>query len=337
MAYTSRPIYLFDPAVQTPEMQVLIDPFLTSWLEKHAMGDGANLFHYTDLNGLKGILKQRGFWLSHTSSLNDPSELKYGKELVLKLLDEQILDEDDTDMRSFYNSIKVSVSAFGMAMHEIFIACFCESGNLLSQWRAYSNQGGGYSLGFNLSNSSRIWYDKGSLQDGIKPLLRKVIYDPELQKELVLNYLILIKEGYEQGIRGIIDDRMDRNHHAAVMGSQASNMLLDFVMSFKNPAFSEEKEWRLIHVTLDNDQPEKLQFREGKNGLIPYKQSYLYNSEEESHQFPLSSICLGPSIEPESQKKAIRLYLFNSTTQDDLIKMDNPYRITISTAGYGLI
>lgn len=336
MAYTSRPIYLQVPAVHTPELEDAIKPFHSDWLEKHTLDDGKQLFHYTDLNGLQGILKKRELWLSHISSLNDPFELKYGQNLVARELDNQIVKEDDDNLREFYKSIKISVGSFGNFIHQPFIACFCESENLLSQWRAYANNGGGFNLGFEISDDSLITYDKSDLQNGFKPLLRKIIYKPEVQTSLIKDYLDKISEGYKKGIIGKVSDGMDQNYHSAVMGSQASNLLLDLILSFKNPAFSEEKEWRLINITLDHHQPEKLNFRESEHGLIPYKQSYIYDKNDDSYAFPIKSIRLGPSVDQESQKSAIKLFLNHSAAIENELLIQNPGLVSVNSAGYEL-
>jgi hypothetical protein len=336
MAYTTRPIYLQDPAVHTPELEEAIKPFRDEWLKKHILEDEKQLFHYTDLNGLRGILKERGLWLSHISTLNDPLELKYGQELVVKELDKRIVEEADINLREFYNSIKISVGSFGKFIHQVFIACFCESENLLSQWRAYSKNGGGFSIGFHIDDNSLINYDKDNLDKAYKPLLRKVVYKPSEQKVLIDEYLESILEGYKKGITGIISGTVEENHHSAVMGSQASNILLDLILSFKNPAFSEEKEWRLINVILGNDEPDKLKFRENDFGLIPYRQSYLYFKKADLKIFPIMSIVLGPSLDQESQTSAIQLYLNHTSALENNIKIYNPETIWIKGAGYAL-
>ena len=53
-----------------------------AYIEKYGHNlilDKDEIFHYTDLNGLKGILEGRGFWLSEAKFLNDEEELKNGK------------------------------------------------------------------------------------------------------------------------------------------------------------------------------------------------------------------------------------------------------------------
>ncbi|MEX0904446.1 MAG: DUF2971 domain-containing protein [Balneolaceae bacterium] len=336
MAYTSRPIYLQVPAIHTPELEEAAKPFLSDWLKKHTLENGEQLFHYTDLNGLKGILKERGLWISHISTLNDPFELKYGQKLIIQELDNQIVKENEDNIREFYNSIKISVGSFGKAMHQTFIACFCESENLLSQWRAYSNNGGGFSIGFEINDSSLITFEKTNFEECFKPILRKIIYKPEEQMRLIKDYINIVTEGYRKGIVGKVSGVMNENYHSAVMGSQASNLLLDLILSIKNPAFSEEKEWRLIHVILDHHEPEKLKFRESNYDLIPYKQSYLFDRKDESNIFPIKSIILGPSIDQESQKSAIQLFLNHSSASENEIIIDKPGLVNVKSAGYEL-
>ena len=183
---------------------------------------------------------------------------------------------------------------------------------------------------------SLVSYDSDDLDNGFKPIFRKVIYKTSDQKKLIDDYLDSILEGYKNGINGKISGAVEENYHSAVMGSQASNIFLDLILSFKNPAFSEEKEWRLINVILDHDEPDKLKFRENDFGLIPYRQSYLYCIKDDLKVFPLKSIVLGPSLDQESQTSAIQLYLNHSSSLENNITIENPGTIWVKSAGYEL-
>lgn len=338
MGYTTKAIYLKAPAVRTPELNDAINPLLEDWLQKHALEDGKQLYHYTDLNGLKGILNKRGLWLSHISTLNDPLELNYGRKLVLDELNDRMVNEEDSYIRRFYNSIKENVNSFGNILHQPFIACFCEKKSLLSQWRAYSNNGGGYSIGIEIKDSSLIAFDKKNLENGYKPVLRKIIYNPDEQLKLIKDVFDKMTSGYKEGIEGEVSGTIDKGYLSSVMGIQAVNFLLDFILSFKNPAFEEEQEWRLIHVGLKGHKPENFKFRENNDGLIPYQQSYLFNKKDEdvTATFPIKSIHIGPSLDQDSQKTAIELYLRHSSTKKDNIQIFKPGLISVENAGYEL-
>ncbi|MEU6190491.1 hypothetical protein [Nocardia sp. NPDC047038] len=50
-----------------------------SWRDINAeYSNDKQLYHYTDINGLKGILDSGEIWLTHMAYLNDSQEFEYG-------------------------------------------------------------------------------------------------------------------------------------------------------------------------------------------------------------------------------------------------------------------
>lgn len=41
-----------------------------------------NIYHYTDLNGLKGILSSNAFWATNFYFMNDAHELQHGVKCI---------------------------------------------------------------------------------------------------------------------------------------------------------------------------------------------------------------------------------------------------------------
>jgi hypothetical protein len=316
-----------------------MDTFLKkSWLPKHELSDSSLLYHYTTLTGLRGILENRALWFGHASSLNDPLEIQHGQGVVGKILNEYMETEDREDIRAFLRGILVQVQAFGNTMFHTFVACFCESGNLLSQWRGYANSGGGYCVGIEFSNSTRISSELSELDPGNPLFLRKVVYDEEEQKSLVREYLnsaIFATKGALDG--GISDQFPDMpTYPASVMAMQVANVILDMLLSFKHPAFKSEEEWRLVRVTMENHQPEGLKFRETLGGLIPYRPTFIYNIEEgKTPAFPLRSIGFGPMHEPIRTRSATELLLHHIAADGHAIELKAPL-VQIIGAGYSL-
>ena len=80
-----------DPAAHTaplpPELQGAIDQF-TAWAKKCLeIEDTDNkidftLYHYTDGQGLRGILESGRLWFTDYRHLNDPSELTHGIKMA---------------------------------------------------------------------------------------------------------------------------------------------------------------------------------------------------------------------------------------------------------------
>lgn len=105
------------------------------------------LFHYTTAGGLKGIIESSSLFASSAYFLNDSSELKYGRELAAKVLqewssarqkratNEQNVNAGQSVLRilaDYFNGSNVDTSKNA----PVFVTCFCEADNLLSQWRA---------------------------------------------------------------------------------------------------------------------------------------------------------------------------------------------------------
>lgn len=343
MSYKFRSIKLRDVTELTPEFLSQLEIFESVWSVYHNLENEKILYHYTNLEGLNGILESKQLWFSHFLSLNDPLEIQYGLKLIHNLINDRLVIEDDPDLRELFNSLSQNLSGFGKTMHHGFICCFCEESNQLSQWRAYSNNGMGYSIGFDFNENTRVSLSLSELKDDLdtiksrpQVLLRKVIYDPDVQSKLVnicLDHVIL---GFKNGINGKISGRFrNKNYHAALMGSQAVDIFIDFLISFKHPAFIEEKEWRMFNIVLDDYDPEYYHFRKVENGQIPYRKLYLFNVDNYECSFPIRSVVVGPSLDQEISKASTSLLLHHISAKSEIIKL-NSRLISVASPGYEL-
>lgn len=180
-------------------------------------------------------MENRTLWFGHYSSFNDASEIKYGKELVLEILYEYKEENDDDILRQFFDSLIVTIKGFGTTLHHAYISCFCESKNLLSQWREYSDKGGGYCVGFDFTENTFIKNKGEELNTEHHPLLRKVIYDRNTQTQLVENVLNQALEALGHALGNVPEE--DQGHFAAITGSDIGNLLVDLILAFKDNAF----------------------------------------------------------------------------------------------------
>jgi len=114
-----------------------------SWQQRQQVPK--RLYHYTTITGLKGIVKDKAIRASDVRFMNDASELEY----AARFLDDTIgeLLRDNTDLRNLRPGFEYILYP-GM---RLFVACFCEKADLLSQWRGYGQGVAPVSLGFDLS------------------------------------------------------------------------------------------------------------------------------------------------------------------------------------------
>ena len=166
------------------------------------------LYHYCSLQTAMSIICGSKLWLGSLHFMNDYLEMNFLAELVR-----------EKHRESSGDSLPAQVHYGPAAFPGPFAICFSENGDLLSQWRAYGDDGAGVALGFNFANLFES-------SDSERVSLYKVIYDQSETATLA-----------GQIISRVPVDRSGLGFWKAV--NRAS-------VVFKNPAFSEECEWRCV-------------------------------------------------------------------------------------------
>jgi hypothetical protein len=271
------------------------------------------LYHYTSVTGLQGILQSNRLWATAAYFLNDSSEVEYGCQLVRQALLEWHEANEGNDgfaaeTLRFLEQVFSSPLSQISRLSTIYVTCFCQNGNLLSQWRAYG-QIGGYSLGFHIARGNLGLKIQGGFWD---LRLAKVIYNDFVQKERINSFL---KEAFiaisEPSLAEVSDAERKVLQRDALM--YIENQLVDEIVTFKNPAFKEEREWRLIvrPRLLDSEEPgtsvgerETFKFRGWRGFLIPYLELRPINEH-----LPLKSVRFGPSLDPIRAGNSVRMLL----------------------------
>ena len=194
---------------------------------------------------------------------SDASEVAYGVALFNSIVQERLTKPNNVAVAEFLVRTVRTANAFD-GMFDCYIACFCEQDDLLNQWRVYAGSGGGYALGLKAKEIGLRW---GQLHPSQDFILRKVVYDEELQRKLIAQILDLTA--------GILSEATQD-----VSVAEATNLIArcsqfvrteaaDYLMCFKHPAFAVEEEWRLCHITSSSEEDHVL-FRDGPYGLTPY-------------------------------------------------------------------
>lgn len=132
-----------------------------------------NIYHYTSVKGLMGIVESKSIWTSDTRYLNDKQELND----FSKFLSKEVESRDEEE--EFCTFIKGVSSAWQNHFHygSTFVCSFSEKGDLLSQWRGYCPSNKGISIGF---SSKEI---KSNAQNQSN-LFGKCIYDNDKKQKL---------------------------------------------------------------------------------------------------------------------------------------------------------
>jgi hypothetical protein len=278
------------------------------------------LYHYTTADGLKGIIEQNELWATSAYFLNDSAEITYGYGLLREVLDEWIAANPRPQNSMYFELARDLHRSFGQDLvHKIidpiYLACFCEVDNLLSQWRAYG-PAGGYSLGFKVEQEGtsqgltpepcvytarwvKVDYDRDQQVNKLRELLETLmpIFDNAETAEAIAALKFHGVLGYES-IRKVVTE-----------------ILLEESLGFKNKAFEVEKEWRIVvrkrelHKQGTDDggkTPVPVHFRSLRGMLTPYVKLI---PSDKSQKLPLACVRSGPTFDKGPSRMAIRMIL----------------------------
>jgi hypothetical protein len=251
------------------------------------------LCHYTSLEGAIGIISGGDLWLTNSRYSNDDEELNYGHQLVDSVLDE-LEKEAATDVsRLWLQDLRTCFRA--ARGDQVYVCCFCEKDNLLSQWRGYAENGGGVSVEFDPIGFTAVTGRPGCAHGLMR--LWKVFYDRDLQQKIIracVDYFRPV-EGEDDRIRFVVD------------------ALQFFMPTFKNSDFREERERRLIFTpdptALALPKPK---FRTRRGLLVPYfslRELSDPTGQGSSFKLPITGVLIGPGLHRALNVESTRIML----------------------------
>jgi hypothetical protein len=262
------------------------------------------LWHYTDGGGVLGVVKSQRLWATHAFFMNDASELKLARTRLEECMESPWFSERLSDAEAqeiFKKAVNARLDRFDEDPR-IYAVCFSPDGDDLGQWRAYGGAGLGYALGFETSDLARLAGGQFAQQ------LFPVQYDKDVQQATARGMtdasLVTIAEF----------PQTDRSQWLAAVERSASALGILaqwFAYRIKHPAFSAEREWRLLYqspsvppdpedIALAEDLPRH--FRLSTRGPIPYVEIPITKSDDLGVRgMPLSHVRIGPTAHPENE------------------------------------
>ena len=253
---------------------------------------GVKLCHYTSLEGALGIIQGSDLWLSHLRFSNDDEEFLHGLRLVTEELEAQILAaQPDAERVSRIQAVQALIEK--QREQPIYICCFCEHDNLLSQWRGYADNGGGVSIEFDAQGFRQYSGEDSPL--GLTRLWR-VVYKDASQRNVVrkaLDYPYWPSQAQPDRVRYIAD------------------ALAFFLPTFKNADFVDEKERRLIFTPNPVAAP-RPRFRVRSGMLVPYmrmRDMAGVPPDAPPRPLPITRVLVGPGRHRLLNRESLRMAL----------------------------
>jgi len=200
------------------------------------------LYHYCTPTTLLAILQGKKLRFSDVFSMNDSGEYTWGFGMLVERLRRHgsplAADLAEDLSASYEYTHKISLTT---------ACCLSTEGDMLSQWRAYAEDGAGYSIGFDPKQLGQM---------DVRAI--RVLYKPEDQERLIDKVLSSIRE-FQPGAVFNPADAPER----------VIDLLLEMI-GFKNPAFEEEKEVRLVRRIVMDTEPHRT-YEISKDGPVEVK------------------------------------------------------------------
>jgi len=279
----------------------------------------AALYHYTDFKGLKGILESRRLWLTAHRYLNDPSEIEYGKKIILDVIKDRLGRNPQLNM--FFQSAFESLIT---EAYQCYITSFCKEGDYLPAWRYYGNDGAGFSIGFREKYFHRE-------AEGVCPsealVLFKVQYNAKTYRSHPKSMFNIASKIYPNWISSDFNKKILRYLEALT-----ANLIVTLPRT-KHEDYKDEKEWRMCMLRIFNESknswspaplPNRLVISKVNTDDTPPFCKTVHNRilRIESEQFDYSDIekiIIGPRLDFLTAKLAIEKILHERDLTDNEI------------------
>jgi Protein of unknown function (DUF2971) len=297
------------------------------------------LYHYTSLEGFLGIINSQEIWASNIFYLNDQSELYQAINLFHAELDSKIAPlraarselnpkaigpETNPKIINLDAKIRFLDTAKSVAMDfvknkrvQIYISSFTALEDDLSQWRGYSSDGNGFSIGFDFADLPTNF------------VLGKCSYDIAHQKQIINALLNEWFRQLEANIDANINESKPTGAGSFGIGAIISqyfterclNSFFTIAPFLKHPKYDKEDEWRLVISYQDNLQLGSLKFINTANVLKPYLCLKL-------QELPtIKKVIVGPSLHIDYNESSAKLLLIWKGMDPKVVSRSGiPYR-----------
>jgi hypothetical protein len=275
----------------------------------------SRLYHYTSAEGLLGIIHSGEVWATNVLYLNDASELSHARDILESELKSQPMKLPDETAQHAQQTIPLHSRNLPI---DNFVVSFCEDGDLLSQWRAYGERGGGYSIGF---HRSALLAAAKRLQGGCA--LRKIRYHQDQKEEMIRRRIEVLRETLEP-LGDQLKPGPDAPWEGSLIWAQAAGSFHPALALMKNAAFQEEREWRIVRTLWKQPVPNwpwPVRLRIIRNQLAPYVPLswVLPNTPTSREVRGIEEVYCGPSTNPDLKIKAV----------EDLLRAHNCWNVKV--------
>ena len=308
------------------------------------------IFHYTNADGLFGILTKKEIWSTAYFTTNDESELAAVEGILADLCKERTtqLVSDKHEYVDIFRKHGINIFEYPKEFEKIwfdtmletfviYITCFCRAKSelefqdgLLSQWRGYGGTGG-YALQFSHSKLTD-WTTKTLInKENHKYVFHDVYYSLDNPfKEIVLNYKDFFQETYMNYLdRAVMSLQELEKGHEPIENNSGFILpdnftgplfaLLLYRIQTKNSHFSEERECRM---SIFLDPLDDIEFFIKNGVIVPHTKT---PQASESFMDCIEGVIIGPGANQQVRYQGVQQLLKSLNMEIEVRLSKIPY------------
>jgi hypothetical protein len=281
------------------------------------------LWHYTTYAAFQGILNSKKIWATEYRFLNDREELNHSKKVTENLLDEE--PQYTGDLFPAQDILRKGVDmVFNTGpLHQerlrIMVASFSEEADQLSQWRGYSGNSTGVSIGLDLrglrppaSIETTVTFAPCVYKESVKRALLQAVF-AQYRNSLQEWWDSIVGVAKRKSFQDVSHDPGFDHRVAAEHAKELTDVLqraqtelrydlMRIAPLLKNESFSEEREWRLVLPSDNIRSPTNypIEFRPIRDALVPYI-AYPLLMKNQDGPILCTDLILGPGSHPSAE------------------------------------
>jgi len=273
-----------------------------------------SLYHYTTGENIVRIIESQELWCTQISCLNDTMEFTYAVEELQKRVEPKLTERRGQALDPFLKGLDQYLLAPNPETTLFFVTCFSESGDDLSQWRAYARGEGGYAIQFD-----PIKLFLAAISEPIAQMLMRVEYDPR-EHDTFFTDVLRKGEEFFNALEGA-GNATPEDWAAEFVRFWLLNLQY-LAPCLKHPKFESEHEWRFVYP-LRRDDAKRMEFRQRQSMMTRHIPLRL------KKPLPISGVIVGPCRHPQLSRVAVGDLLKKFDYDPELVKVSVtqvPYR-----------
>lgn len=221
------------------------------------------IYHYCGSKTFLEIVRNKQIWITEAAKMNDSKEFYW----LLDNLRNEVKGTPHLSKNKLMCKFLEICDAF-FSGQRVFLCCFSQKPDVLSQWRSYAEEGTGFALGINKMKIGKGWLPPYGHHDEDMNIVgfKKVVYEERKQRNVIISVINTVRTTNME-----IADQYRRFFDLALD-------MMQYSFYCKNPSFKEESEIRYIcRITSSamcnkNNNHPQLHFRTTIHGISPYLQ-----------------------------------------------------------------